>query len=72
MQVYNLPIIYLEVIKMDDKLKKIITAVVLIFLAIIALSIVGSILRAIFPLAVIAVIGYIVFRLISKKSTNKY
>ena len=57
---------------MDDKLKKVITIIVMIFLIIIALKIVGFVLNLIFPLAVIGVIGYIVFRLINKKSTNKY
>lgn len=57
---------------MDDKLKKVVTIVVMIFLFIIALKVVGWVLSLIFPLAVIGVIGYIVFRLINRKSTNKY
>lgn len=57
---------------MDDKLKKVVTIVVMIFLFIIALNIVGFVLKLIFPLAVIGIAGYIVFRLINRKSTNKY
>ncbi|MDF2985661.1 MAG: hypothetical protein K0R50_1171 [Eubacterium sp.] len=57
---------------MDDKLKKIITIIVMIFLFIIALRIVGWVLNLIFPIAVIALIGYIVFRLINKNSARKY
>jgi len=57
---------------MDDKLKKVVTIVVLIFLAIIALKIVGVVLNLIFPLAVIGGIGYIIFRVINKNSTKKY
>lgn len=76
-QVYNLPIInLLEVIKMDNRFKKLITVIVLIFLAIIAiriaLKIVGVILGILLPLAVIGVIGYVVFRLITNNSTTKY
>jgi len=57
---------------MDDKLKKVVTIVVMIFLVIIALRIVGWVLGLLFPLAVIGAIGYIIFRLINRKSTNKY
>ncbi|MHB8063401.1 MAG: hypothetical protein ACYDG2_12325 [Ruminiclostridium sp.] len=57
---------------MDVKLKKVVTVIVLIFLAIIALKIVGFVLNIIFPLAVIGGIGYIVFRLINKNSAKKY
>ncbi len=57
---------------MDDKFKKIITIIVMIFLFIIALRIVGWVLNLIFPIAVIALIGYIVFRLINKNSARKY
>jgi Flp pilus assembly protein TadB len=70
--VYNLPIIHLEVKKMDVKLKKVVTIIVLIFLAIIALKIVGFVLNIIFPLAVIGGIGYIIFRLINRNSAKKY
>lgn len=57
---------------MDDKFKKVITIIVLIILAIIALKIIGVVLRVIFPLAVIAGLGYLVFRLINKNSAKKY
>jgi len=57
---------------MDDKLKKVVTIIVLIFLAIIALKIVGFILQAIVPLAIIGGIGYIIFKLINKNSAKKY
>ncbi len=57
---------------MDDKLKKIITVIVMIFLFIIALRIVGWVLSLILPVAIIGVIGYIVFRLINKSSARKY
>lgn len=55
---------------MDDKLKKIITIIVVILLFIIAIRIVGWVLSLIFPLAVIGIAGYIVYRLISRKSTK--
>lgn len=57
---------------MDDKVKKIITIIVMIFLFIIALRIVGWVLNLIFPLAIIALIGYIIFRIINKNSAKKY
>ena len=57
---------------MDNKFKKVVTIIVMIFLFIIALNIVGFVLNLIFPLAVIGVIGYIIFRLINKNSANKY
>ncbi len=55
---------------MDAKLKKIITIIVLIFLCIIALRIVGWVLGLIFPLAVIGLIGFIVFKLINKNKAG--
>lgn len=57
---------------MDDKFKKIITIIVMIFLFIIAVKIVGFVLNLVLPLAVIGIAGYIVFRLINRSSTKKY
>lgn len=57
---------------MDDKLKKVVTIIVLIFLAIVAINIIGWVLKLILPLAIIGGIGYIVFRLINRNSTKKY
>lgn len=57
---------------MDDKFKKIITVIAMIFLFIIAIRLVGFVLSLIFPVAVIAIAGYIVFKLINRKSTNRY
>lgn len=57
---------------MDDKLKKIITIIVMIFLFIIALSIVGWVLKLILPVALIVLVGYIIFRIINKRSAKKY
>ncbi len=57
---------------MDDRFKKIITIIAMIFLFIIALKIVGFVLNLIFPVAVIALIGYIIFRVINKGSAKKY
>ena len=57
---------------MDDKFKKVITVVVLIILAIIALKIIGVVIRVLFPLAVICGIGFLIFKLINKNSAKKY
>lgn len=57
---------------MDNKFKKLITVIVMIFLFIIALRIVGWVLNLILPVAVIGLIGYIVFRLINKNGARKY
>lgn len=57
---------------MDVMFKKVITIIVMIFLFIIALKVVGFVLNLIFPILVIGIAGYIVFRLINKKSTNRY
>ncbi len=57
---------------MDNKFKKLITVIVMIFLFIIALRIVGWVLNLILPVAIIGVIGYIIFRLINKGSARKY
>lgn len=57
---------------MDDKLKKIVTIIVMIFLFIIALKVVGFVLNLIFPVAIIGVIVYIIFRLINRNSARKY
>ncbi len=57
---------------MDDKFKKIITIVVMIFLFIIALRILGWVLSLILPVAVIGAIGYIIFRIINKSGAKKY
>ncbi|ACL76223.1 hypothetical protein [Ruminiclostridium cellulolyticum] len=56
---------------MDDKTKRIITIIVAIFLLIMAISIVGFILKKLIPLAIIVIAGYIVYRLVSKKG-QKY
>ncbi len=52
---------------MDDKTKRIITIIVAIFLLIMAVSIVGFILKQLIPLAILVIAGYIVYRLIGKK-----
>lgn len=57
---------------MDDRLKKILTIVVMIFLFIIALRILGWVLQLILPIAVIGLIGYVIFRIINKNSAKKY
>ncbi len=57
---------------MDDRFKKIITIVVMIFLFIIALRILGWVLSLILPVAVIGGIGYIIFRIINKSGAKKY
>ena len=57
---------------MDDKLKKVITIIVMIFLFIVALYLVGFVLKVIFPLAIIGIIVYVIFRVINKNSANKY
>ncbi len=57
---------------MDDRFKKIITIIAMIFLFIIALKILGFVLNLIFPVAVIALIGYIIFKVINKNSAKKY
>lgn len=56
---------------MENKFKKIVTIIVLIVLAIIALKIIGFVLNAILPLAVLAGIGYVIFRLINKNSRTR-
>jgi|GEM_PF-2149594 len=57
---------------MDDKFKKILTIIGMIFLFIIALKIVGWVISLILPVAVIALIGYIIFRVINKNSRSRY
>jgi Flp pilus assembly protein TadB len=57
---------------MNDIFKKIITVIVMIFLFIVAINIVGFVLKLLLPLAVIVIAGYIVFRLINKHSANRY
>jgi hypothetical protein len=52
---------------MNEKTKKIVTIIVSIFLLIMAVSIVGFILKKLIPLAILVIAGYIVYRLISKK-----
>lgn len=57
---------------MDNKLKKIITVIVLIFLFIIALKILGWVLGLIFPLLILGIIGYVIFRLINRNGARRY
>jgi predicted membrane protein len=52
---------------MDTKTKRILTIIVAIFLLIMAISIVGFILKQLIPLAVLVIIGYFIYRLVSKK-----
>ncbi len=57
---------------MDDRFKKLLTIIGMIFLFIIALRIVGFVLNLLFPIAIIGLIGYIIFRVINKSSARKY
>ncbi|OPX41981.1 hypothetical protein CLHUN_41520 [Ruminiclostridium hungatei] len=57
---------------MDDRFKKLLTIIGMIFLFIIALRILGFVLNLLFPVAIIGLIGYIVFRVINKNGAKKY
>ena len=57
---------------MDNKFKKVLTIIGMIFLFIIALKILGWVLSLILPVAIIGLIGYIIFRVINKNSASKY
>jgi hypothetical protein len=53
---------------MNITFKKVITVILLVILGFVALRVVGAVLGALIPLAFLALIGYIVFRLINKTS----
>lgn len=57
---------------MDNAFKKVITVILLVVLGFVALRIVGAVLGVLIPLAFLALIGYIVFRLINKTSSRKF
>jgi len=57
---------------MDDRFKKLLTIIGMIFLFIIALRVLGFVLNLLFPVAIIGLIGYIVFRVINKNGAKKY
>ena len=57
---------------MDNAFKKVITIILLVILGFVALRIVGAVLGVLIPLAFLALIGYIVFRLINKTSSRKF
>ncbi len=57
---------------MDNKFKKVLTIIGMIFLFIIALKILGWVLSLILPVAIIGLIGYIIFRVINKNGASKY
>lgn len=57
---------------MDNAFKKVITVILLVILGFVALRIIGAVLGVLIPLAILALIGYIVFRLINKTSSRKF
>ncbi|PYG86851.1 hypothetical protein LY28_02671 [Ruminiclostridium sufflavum DSM 19573] len=57
---------------MNNTFKKVITVILLIILGFIALRIVGAVIGALIPLAFLALIGYVVFRLINKGYSKRY
>lgn len=57
---------------MDNIFKKVITVILIIVLGIVALKIVGVVIGVLIPLAFLALIGYVVFKLINKGCSRKF
>ncbi len=57
---------------MNNIFKKVITIILLVILGIIALRIIGAVIGVLIPLAFLALVGYIVFRIINKSYTRKF
>lgn len=57
---------------MDNIFKKVITVILLVILGLVALKIIGAVLGVLIPLAFLALVGFVVFKLINKSCSGKF